>query len=103
MRASTALFAAGRSGAGKRSGEGPRSAAGVAALFCCVVALLVGGMGAGAEGAALSLGGAMLATVADDSPVVQSTISAGLGHTCGLKTDGTLACWGDNGLGQTTP
>jgi alpha-tubulin suppressor-like RCC1 family protein len=22
---------------------------------------------------------------------------------CGLKTDGTLACWGDNGFGQSTP
>lgn len=21
-------------------------------------------------------------------------------HTCGLKTDGTIACWGNNGLGQ---
>src|SRR5579884_1174791 len=27
-------------------------------------------------------------------------ISAGLGHTCGLKTDGTVLCWGDDYNGQ---
>jgi len=30
-------------------------------------------------------------------------VSAGDYHTCGLRTDGTLACWGDNGFGQATP
>ncbi|PYP95483.1 MAG: hypothetical protein DMD34_06665, partial [Gemmatimonadetes bacterium] len=24
-------------------------------------------------------------------------------HTCGLKTDGTVACWGDDYYGQATP
>ena len=27
-------------------------------------------------------------------------VSAGTYHTCGVKTDGTLACWGDNSYGQ---
>ena len=27
-------------------------------------------------------------------------VSAGDYHTCGVQTDGTLACWGDNGYGQ---
>lgn len=27
-------------------------------------------------------------------------VVAGLGHYCGLREDGTAACWGDNGYGQ---
>lgn len=30
-------------------------------------------------------------------------VSAGWGHTCGVQTDGTAACWGDNWYGQATP
>ncbi len=30
-------------------------------------------------------------------------ISAGSLHTCGVKTDGTLACWGKNDSGESTP
>jgi alpha-tubulin suppressor-like RCC1 family protein len=30
-------------------------------------------------------------------------LSAGGSHTCGVKTDGTVACWGYNNLGQATP
>ena len=55
--------------------------------LCCVVALLVGGAGA----------------VAYASPVGWSTVSAGGLHTCGVRTDGTLACWGHNDIGQATP
>ena len=29
-------------------------------------------------------------------------LESGLGHQCGLKADGTLACWGDDADGQTT-
>jgi len=32
-----------------------------------------------------------------------SQVSAGGRHTCGVKTDGTLACWGNNDVGQATP
>jgi len=28
-------------------------------------------------------------------------VSAGGYHTCGLKSDGNLACWGYNGYGQS--
>ena len=35
--------------------------------------------------------------------VLGETISAGYQHTCGLKSDGTLACWGYNGFGQVAP
>jgi len=30
-------------------------------------------------------------------------ISAGGEHSCGLRRDGTVACWGNNGSGQATP
>ena len=30
-------------------------------------------------------------------------VSAGYYFTCGVKTDGTLACWGANPNGETTP
>jgi alpha-tubulin suppressor-like RCC1 family protein len=30
-------------------------------------------------------------------------ISAGEFHTCGIKRDGSVACWGDNGFGQASP
>jgi hypothetical protein len=30
-------------------------------------------------------------------------ISAGTWHNCGVRSDGTLACWGNNDYGQATP
>ena len=30
-------------------------------------------------------------------------VSAGGNHTCGIRTDGTVACWGDDRWGQATP
>jgi hypothetical protein len=40
-------------------------------------------------------------------PVAQAatpvSISAGYDHTCGVKSDGTVACWGRNTFGQATP
>ena len=35
-----------------------------------------------------------------DSGPVWLTVSAGGFHTCGIRTDHTLWCWGDNGYGQ---
>lgn len=37
------------------------------------------------------------------SPWFPETISAGGLHSCALRTDGTLACWGRNDDGQATP
>jgi murein DD-endopeptidase MepM/ murein hydrolase activator NlpD len=37
------------------------------------------------------------------SPYTFTQVSAGWEHTCGVRTDGTLACWGDNTYGQATP
>ncbi len=36
-----------------------------------------------------------------DAPSGEFTaVSAGYRHSCGLRTDGTIQCWGDNGAGQ---
>ena len=32
-----------------------------------------------------------------------ASVSAGENHTCGVKTDSTVACWGSNSAGQATP
>ena len=32
-----------------------------------------------------------------------TTIASGYHHTCGVRTDGTIACWGDNWAGQSDP
>ena len=31
------------------------------------------------------------------------SVSAGLGHTCGVTTDNTVVCWGYDALGRATP
>ncbi len=46
------------------------------------------------------------ATWAGETPppgVRPATLSAGGLHTCGLKDDGAIVCWGWNGYGQATP
>ena len=39
-------------------------------------------------------------TIAPPSTVIRSDIAAGVGHTCLLKSDGTIWCWGSNLHGQ---
>src|SRR5438093_5295780 len=37
------------------------------------------------------------------APGTVARVSAGRTHTCALRTNGTVACWGDNAGGQATP
>jgi hypothetical protein len=57
---------------------------------------------------AIALGGPMSTikpdgTVMTGDPATFTAIASGLGHGCGIHTEGTLACWGGNGKGQATP
>ena len=54
--------------------------------------------------AAASLLLAIKAQAAAHSPSAEeTTLSAGEYHTCAIKSDSTLACWGENTYGQSTP
>ena len=37
----------------------------------------------------------------DAPPGPYQAVTTGLHHSCGLRTDGTIVCWGDNRQGQT--
>lgn len=39
----------------------------------------------------------------DDGPPRWTDVSLGFDHTCGLRSDGTVFCWGGNGRHQVTP
>lgn len=38
-----------------------------------------------------------------DTPGQPVTLSSGIGHTCGLRPDGSAVCWGVNDAGQSSP
>src|SRR5438874_8292710 len=56
-----------------------------------------------AEAAAPPISAAGASIAAAKTSAVAGSISAGASHTCGIRTDGTVACWGGNGYGQATP
>jgi alpha-tubulin suppressor-like RCC1 family protein len=44
-----------------------------------------------------------LASDGECAALAFASVSAGYQVACGLRTDGTIACWGDNYFGETTP
>ena len=72
---------------------------GVVGLLASCLAVVAGSATAVAAPLHPSEGAA--ATTAHEG-VVTGSIDAGGAHTCGIKTDGTVACWGANQWAQTT-
>ena len=65
--------------------------------FLLLASLLVGlalSAQPGVQVAQAAEGGEMAEETALSAPQRVETLSAGWQHTCGLKSDGTLACWG---------
>ncbi len=62
------------------------------------IAMVASAEAASAAPLASSAGTAMVLTVPDSG-----IVSSGQIHTCGVRTDGTLACWGDDTSGQASP
>ena len=55
----------------------------------------------GAQARRIALGQPTQAT--EEGTVTFSAVSSGWNNTCALRTDGSVACWGDNGDGQSDP
>jgi alpha-tubulin suppressor-like RCC1 family protein len=71
-----------------------------AALAAVAVALSLPSTG-GAAAPPTGEAGASIATAPPGT--IAGSVSAGDTHGCGVRTDGTLACWGDNSSGQASP
>jgi alpha-tubulin suppressor-like RCC1 family protein len=56
--------------------------------------------GSAPEDARIDADGAVPPEDAGEPPIVWSKVAAGGIHTCGLRSDGTLWCWGDGAHGQ---
>jgi hypothetical protein len=62
-------------------------------------------------GAVCLLAGTAAAAPSDDvaaplgaaEGLVVASVNAGTSHTCGVRADGAVACWGDDGEGQASP
>jgi alpha-tubulin suppressor-like RCC1 family protein len=72
---------------------------------CLAVVMVVGALVA-----ALTVGAAQASPSDDGRPrntapegMITASVSAGDSHTCGVRTDATVACWGDNTFNQSTP
>ena len=82
----------------RRRGAGPAASLQIATGL---LALLL--PWAGARAAILPAAAGSLVTEAAETGVRAGVIAAGSDHTCAIKADGTVACWGNNGYGQASP
>jgi len=62
-----------------------------------------GGMGGASTGSGGSSASNIPAGAFLSVSVVDSMEAGTLGYACGVRTDGTVACWGDNTYGEATP
>lgn len=53
--------------------------------------------------AADATGGQIDAASAEPEPIGFTAVAAGAHHSCALRTDGTIACWGYDYYGQAQP
>src|SRR5688500_6794384 len=74
-----------------------RTIMGFAAMCIAIAALALGAM-AGPATAATGPAQSGLLKAAAAAPT--SSVAAGYSHTCTIRTDGSLWCWGSNGNGQ---
>lgn len=59
---------------------------------------------AGSASAAAPPTGDAGASIATAPPgVVAGSVDSGFTHNCGIRKNGTVACWGDNSVGESTP
>ena len=58
----------------------------------------------GGVGSHFTQGSGVSATSASwDSEASFTAVAAGYRHSCGLRTDGSITCWGDDEFGQASP
>jgi alpha-tubulin suppressor-like RCC1 family protein len=60
------------------------------------------GLAAPVQAAAPPTGDAGVSFATASGSSVAGSVSAGLYHSCAVRTNGTLACWGDNRSGRST-
>jgi hypothetical protein len=71
--------------------------------LCGAASLLSLGLAGSASAAAPSTGDAAASIAAAPAGTVAGSMSGGYYHTCGMRTNGTVACSGDDSSAEATP
>ena len=71
--------------------------------FLRMLSIILAAILAALAGASALLNMQPVQAKAEESRLMPETISAGMDHTCGVKSDGALDCWGRDDYGQSTP